>query len=149
MEMLSSVVVLVLFGLLLVSLSLEDRVEVVKEVKEVREPNVRYLSDLSFNEIVDLSGVEYIFGLEADVFDFEEYKERFRQRLREDINKELGIEHDNGVDYIPNNDSKDDGLFSLNPRMHDRSKQRRDRSRESAKRLRDLNFMRQYKLSYI
>ena len=150
MEMLSNVVVFVLFVLWLVSVKLENQ-KMEEVVEEVREPNVRYLSDLTFNEIVDLLGVEYIFGLEekTDVVDLNEYKERFRQRHREQINKELGIEHDNGVDYIPNDNNEDNGLFSLNPRMHEKSKQRMDENRESARRLRDINFMRHYKLSYI
>ena len=149
MEMLSNVVVFVLFVLWLVSVKLESQ-KVEEVVEEVREPNVRYLSDLTFNEIVDLLGVEYIFGLEekTDVVDLDEYKERFRQRHREQINKELGIEHDNGVDYIPNDNNEDNGLFSLNPRMHDRSKARMDEVKRNNRRLREINFIRQFELSY-
>lgn len=150
MEMLSSVVLCVLFGLLFMSLALEDlQVEQIKE--EVLEPNVRYLSDLTGQEIIDLLGVEYLFGIEENdnVVDLDFYKEKFRQRHREQINKELGIENDCGVDYVPNEDTvEDNGLFSLNPRMHDRVKDRMDDIRKNHKRLRDINFIRQLELNY-
>ena len=150
MEMLSNVVVSVLFGLLFIALYLNEiKIEQVEE--EVLQPNVRYLSDLSGQEIIDLLGVDYLFGIqeEEEVLDLDFYREKFKQRHRDQINKELGIYSDYGVDYVPNEDTtEDNGLFSLNPRMHDRSKARMDEVKRNNRRLREINFIRQFELSY-
>ena len=99
--------------------------------------SVRYMNDLSRNEILQLLG-GYLFDEEEEQESLEDIKARFKQR-HDDHDREE-------EEYIlrPVVD-KTDNLFSFNPGAHERLEERHRREKERAKKFREKelfeNFM--------
>lgn len=133
MELVSNLLVVCMFVMWMVSLCKDKKVAPV--VEPAVETEVKYLSDLTFKEIVELLGEEYIWGVcEEKVVDLTDYKARFKRKIQEQLNNE-----DEGIIYVPT-DELDDGLFSFNPNMHRRRESRYDDIKEKARKPRIQRF---------
>lgn len=124
-QILSNCVLVILFGLLVLSLSLKKQQPQVALPQQ--EENVKYLSDLSWDEVIKLLGEEYLFGkADEDVVDLDEFRKKFKEPYSWDSDDKV-------VPLKQPVDNSDDGLFSLNPSMHrrrqERIKENQDRQR--------------------